>query len=128
VTSRILATTSALALAAAGLLLLFAADDVVPRFVSGVQADAAWVGQLLGAAWLGIAALNWLSRGSVLGGIYGRPIVMANAATYFITTTVLLRAPLAGAPLAAIVPGIFAVLYGLLLFRGPFSADRSTQG
>ena len=126
--SRMLSTTSALVLAAAGLLLLFAADEVLPRFVSGVQAEAAWIGQILGAAWLGIAALNWLSRGSVLGGIYGRPIVMTNAVTYFITTTVLLRAPFAGALVAAIVPGIFALLYGLLLFRGPFSADRSRQG
>lgn len=127
-TSRILATTSALVLAGAGLLLLFAADEVLARFVSGVQAEAAWIGQILGAAWLGIAALNWLSRGSVLGGIYGRPIVMANAVTYFITTTVLLRAPFTGALIAAAVPGIFALLYGLLLFRGPFSADRSRQG
>ena len=127
-TSRILATTSALVLAAAGLLLLFTADEVLPRYVSGLQAEAAWIGQVLGAAWLGMAALNWLSRGSVLGGIYGRPIVMANAVMYFITTTVLLRAPFAGALVAAVVPGIFAVLYGSLLFRGPFSADRSRQG
>jgi hypothetical protein len=128
VTSRILATSSALVLAGAGLLLLFAADDLLPRFVSGVQGEAAWIGQVLGAAWLGIAALNWLSRGSVLGGIYGRPIVRANAFTFFITTTVLLGAPFAGALVAAIVPGIFALLYGSLLFHGPFRADRSREG
>jgi hypothetical protein len=107
--------------------LLFAADELLPRLVSGLQAEAAWIGQVLGAAWLGLAALNWLSRGSVLGGIYGRPIVMANAVMYFITTTAVLKAPFVGAPLAACVPGIFAVLYGSLLFRGPFSADRTAR-
>jgi hypothetical protein len=123
--SRIIASASALTLAAAGLLLLFASDELLPRLVPGVQVQAAWIGQVLGAAWLGIAALNWLSKGSVLGGIYGRPIVMANAVTYFITTTVLLKAPIAGAPVAAALPAVFALLYGVLLFRGPFHhADR----
>ena len=107
----------------AGGLLLFAADELLPRLVPGVQAEATWIGQVLGAAWLGLAALNWLSRGSVLGGIYGRPIVMANAVTYFITTTVLLKAPIAGAPVAAALPAVFALLYGVLVFRGPFDAD-----
>lgn len=127
-TSRILATASALVLAVAGGLLLFASDELVPRLVPGVRAEAAWIGQVLGAAWLGLAALNWMSRGSVLGGIYGRPIVMANAVMYFITTTVLMKAPLDGPPFAAIVPGVFAVLYGSLLFRGPYSPDRDRQG
>lgn len=126
-TSRIVSSASALVLAALGGVLLFAADELLPRLVPGVQAEAAWTGQVLGAAWLGLAALNWLSRGSVLGGIYGRPIVMANAVMYFITTTAVVKAPFAGAPLAACLPVIFAVLYGSLLFRGPFSADRNRQ-
>ena len=126
-TSRIVSSASALVLAALGGVLLFAADELLPRLVPGVQAEAAWIGQVLGAAWLGLAALNWLSRGSVLGGIYGRPIVMANAVMYFITTTAVVKAPFAGARLAACLPVIFAVLYGSLLFRGPFSADRNRQ-
>ena len=124
--SRIIASSSALVLAAAGTLLLFASDEVLPRLVPGISRDGAWLGQVLGAAWLGIAALNWLSRGSVLGGIYGRPIVMANAVTYFITATVLLKAPLAGARIVVALPAAFALLYGLLLFRGPFVA--ATKG
>jgi hypothetical protein len=118
---------SALALAVAGMLLLFAADEILPRLVPGLQAEAAWCGQSLGAAWLGIAALNWLSKGSVLGGIYGRPVVMANAVLYFVTTMVLLRAPFAGAALAAAVAGTFSLLYGALLFRGPFDAGSGQR-
>ena len=121
--SRNIATASAFVFAAAGVLLLFASDDLLPRLVPGVSRDAAWIGQVLGAAWLGMAGLNWMSRGSVLGGIYGRPIVMANAVTWFITTTVLLKASLGGAQIAAAVPAAFALVYGRLLFRGPFDAD-----
>ena len=126
-TSRTIATVSALVLAAAGTLLLFASDEVLPRLVPGISRDASWIGQVLAAAWLGIAALNWLSRGSVLGGIYGRPIVMANAATWFITTTVLVKAPLGGAQIVAALPAVFALVYGWLLFRGPFDADTQPR-
>lgn len=34
--------------------------------------------QLFGGALLAFASLNWMGRGAVYGGIYGRPIVIAN--------------------------------------------------
>jgi len=34
--------------------------------------------QLLAAGLLGFAALNWVGRSAIYGGIYGRPIVLAN--------------------------------------------------
>ncbi len=78
-TSTLISVASATILLLAGLPLLFAPDAVLPRFpVAGI-----WLGQLLGAAWLGVAALNWLSRSAVLGGIYGRPVVLANLALQF---------------------------------------------
>ena len=52
---------------------------------------AAWLGQLLGAAWLGVAALNWLQRTALLGGIYGRPVVFANTVMYVVSALSLLR-------------------------------------
>jgi hypothetical protein len=51
---------SAIVLAGAGIALLFAGDDLLPRLISGFPSQGAWLGQLLAAAWLGIAALNWL--------------------------------------------------------------------
>ena len=115
---------SAVLLAAAGSALLFAADDILPRLLDAFPSDAAWLGQLLGAAWLAIAALNWLSRGARLGGIYGRPVVLTNVAVYFISAMVLLRIALrpdrSGIVVAlAIVSSALAVTYGWLLFRDP---------
>ncbi|HEU0076918.1 MAG TPA: hypothetical protein VFQ76_04665, partial [Longimicrobiaceae bacterium] len=78
-------------LLAGGLALLFAPDVVLPRLVPGFPAGGVWLGQLLAAAWLALAALNWLSRAALLGGIYGRPVVLCNAAFYFIAALVLLR-------------------------------------
>ena len=34
--------------------------------------------QFFGGALLGFAALNWMGRSAILGGIYGRPIVVGN--------------------------------------------------
>jgi len=118
---------SAATLGLGGIALLFAPDTLLPLLVPGFPAAGAWVGQLLAAAWLGVAALNWLQRNVVLGGIYGRPIVLANVALYFVSAMSLVRA-VGAAPLlwTVLVPmAALAVAYAALLFRGPF--DRSRQ-
>jgi hypothetical protein len=127
--SRLVAGASAGVLMLGGVALLFMADDILPRLIAGFPPAAGWVGQLVGSGWLAIAALNWLSRGARLGGIYGRPIVMANAVVYFVSTMVLSKVASrsgAAAPIvtATVVFAAFAGLYGWLLFRGPFRADR----
>ena len=72
---------------------------------------------------------------SVLGGIYGRPVVLANLTLYFISARSLLRALAGGAasPGVWVVAGpavALAVAYGARLLRGPFDplqrpGDRS---
>ena len=127
---------SALALLIGGLALLFAPDALLPRLVPGFPPAGAWLGQLLAAAWLGVAALDWTSQRTVLGGIYGRPVVLANAALYFITATSLARAAIArdagragGVALWAMLAlaAGFAAVYGWLLFRGPAARDLERQ-
>ncbi len=104
----------------AGVAMLFAPDVVLLQLVDGFPPAAFWLGQLLGAAWLGMAALSWLSRGAVLGGIHGRPVVMANFALHFISAMTLLRT---GHMVLAIPAILLAAVYGLLLFRGPLPGD-----
>lgn len=111
---------SALVLLACGAAMLFAPDVVLPRLAPGYPPSALWLGQLLGAAWLGFAALDWLSQGAVLGGIYGRPVVMGNAALHFMSAMVLLKA---GLFLVALPAAALAAVYCLLLFRGPLAGD-----
>jgi hypothetical protein len=130
--SALLSRASAGLLMLAGLVLLFAADDVLPALAPGFPHAAAWVGQLLGGAWLAIAALNWLQRGARLGGIYGRPVVLTNAILYFVSAMVLLKAVTrADAPRTVVIAvGLFvafAAVYAWLLFRGPFERDSSEQ-
>ena len=119
---------SAAFLLASGLALLFASDVILPRLIPAFPPSAAWLGQLLGAAWLGLAALNWLGKGALLGGIYGRPVVVANTACYFIAAMVLLKVVTGDAGPATlwllVVPVVlFAGIYGWLLMRGPIERD-----
>ncbi|HET7620665.1 MAG TPA: hypothetical protein VFK39_02070 [Gemmatimonadaceae bacterium] len=119
-------------LLAGGVVLLFAPDAVLPRLSPGFPVSALWLGQLLGAAWLGVAALNWLGRGALLGGIYGRPTVFANTALYFISALVLIRAATraeAPAPLLVLAaPAVaLALTYGWLLYRGPFEKELAAR-
>ena len=124
-TSSLISRLSACVLFLGGATLLFGSDVVLPALVPGFPPAAAWLGQLLGSGWLAIAALNWLQRSTVLGGIYGRPTVLANFTLYFVSALSLLRGlSTAGAPriewLAAGVASALAVAYGALLFHGPF--------
>ena len=124
-TSSLIARASAILLAAAGVALLFASEEIFATLAGSDELPmTALVGQLLAAAWLGLAALNWFTRGSVLGGIYGRPIVLANAALYFISAMVLFDAPKGATVwIVFVVAAAMAAAYGALLFRGPFTGQ-----
>lgn len=111
-----------------GLALLFASDVLLPCLHPELPASSAWLGQLVAAAWLAIANLNWWSRSVLLGGIYGRPLVLTNSVLYFITAMVVIRSvtrPDAHLALwLMLIPtALFAVAYAWLLFRGPLEGD-----
>ena len=126
--STLISRASAVLLALGGLALLFAADAILPHLILGFPPAGAWLGQLVAAGWLAVALANWASQPGLLGGIYGRQVVLTNAALHFITATVLIKVVIRpGAPAALwllVVPTVlFAGIYGWLLFRGPFEKD-----
>ena len=69
-------TVSALCMAILGAMLLFAPNEVSRLLLPDARGRV--LAQLLGAALLGCASANWTARGSALGGIYGRAIVVGN--------------------------------------------------
>ena len=128
----IISRVSAGFLAFAGLSLLFAADQILSRHIPGFPTDGYWFGQLLGAACLAMANLNWLSRHALLGGIYGRPVVAANAVGSFVAATVLLKPMLRGefgpgAWLIVVPVTALAAAYAWLMLRGPFEHDAAAR-
>ena len=132
-TSKHISRTSAIVLLIEGVALLFAPELVLGRLVPGLPDAALFLGQLVGAGWLGVAALNWLSQRSTLGGIYGRPVVAANVATHFIGALVLIDAATGAGAEAGLwvltAPAILlAGVYGWLLLCGPLRGELEGRG
>jgi hypothetical protein len=128
VISHLISRASVGFLALGGLVLLFVPDVILPRLIPGYPSSGVWFAQLLAAAWLALACLNWFNRTALLGGIYSRPVVVSNAVCYFVGATALLKAAtrqhLPGTCWFLVVPvTLFALVYGWLLFRGPFERD-----
>ena len=113
---------SAAVMALLGLAASFGPEEVL--MVSGVTpiGELKVFVQVAGALYLGFAMLNWMSKDSVIGGIYARPTVLANFLHFFAGGMALLKAA-AGGPTSsalwplAIVYAVFAAGFGLVAFR-----------
>ena len=79
--------------------------------------------QTLGALYLALAMLNWMSRGATIGGIYGRPLIVANLLYFMMTGILLVRWAAGGAPPGIIVLAaihvLFATFFGAVMFGSP---------
>jgi hypothetical protein len=119
---------SAIAYSAGALPLLFMPEELM----TAVGAESTPVGatllQLLAGALFGFAMLNWMSRHSRLGGIFGRPLVLANFAQAAVAVPALARIVLAGdhsLPLVVAlgIYGLLLIAFGAKLF-GPTPVDN----
>ena len=106
----------------AGLGLLFVPDAFL-TFEAGDASDADVVAQLVGAAFIGFGAANWIARAAPLGGIYGRAVVVGNQAFSLIGSLILLTNiptdPPAGFWLVLLLLVSAAILHGSLLIKRP---------
>lgn len=123
----------ALVLGVAALALIFAPELVLARFAIEPSAGALLLAQLYGGALFGIAMSTWLARTMLLGGIYGRSIVVggfAHACVGALALLHVLRAPFANAFVwtAFVVYAALAVWFASLMFgSGPPAPDSDSK-
>jgi hypothetical protein len=121
---RVLMTASALVLALLGLPCVFAPDIVLRHVAGGTSAPTELIVQITGALYAGFAIVDWMAKGSLKGGIYGRPLAVGNLLHFFAAALALLKAaptfpqPLFAWPLAGIYT-LLAIGFGLVIFRNP---------
>jgi hypothetical protein len=125
---RLLLTTSALAMGVTGIAGTFAPVEIA----TSLGAGAPLVVQLLAALLFSCAMVNWMARGSLIGGIYNRPIAVGNLAHFVIGALVLAKAVIAGERRLAFVVSagiyiVFAVAFGAVLFRSPVRPGSHTD-
>lgn len=105
----------------AGVAALFAPQELLS--LGGAAANPLTVSllQMVGAAFLGFGLLNWMSRHSIVGGIYSRPLIAANFGHTFAAAALLAKAVPRGdgsvlAWAALGLYGVLALLFGLKFF------------
>lgn len=122
--TRFLLSASALLLGLMGLATTFAPQEILTALGEPQSSTLQLIVQLLGALYLGFAGLNWMVRGSIIGGIYNRPIVIGNLMHFLVGGLAVIRevsrAP--SRPMLWIVAVIYATCalgFGAILFRHP---------
>ena len=119
-------------LGAAALVLIFAPELALACVAIEPTAGALVLGQLYGSALFGIAVSTWFARTMLLGGIYGRGVVVGGFAHALVGVFALfhaLRASFGNACVwaAFIVYAALAIWFGALMFgRGPASPSDGT--
>jgi hypothetical protein len=132
--TRLLMSASALVLGVLGVVALFAPDAVLGRLGGPVSSGPVLLVQVLGALYAGFAALNWMTRGTIVGGIYSRPVVIGNLTHFMVAGLAMLRVlgetPSAWALwLLTATYATFAALFAIVMMRHPVRADAGrTQG
>lgn len=87
--TRMVMTTSSMVLGLGGLFGLFAPDNVVELLGVAPAPPLSAMVQLMGTVYYAVALMNWMARNSTIGGIYARPISMANLVHFFCGSLVL---------------------------------------
>ncbi|MFT5827601.1 MAG: hypothetical protein ACJAVH_001291 [Bacteroidia bacterium] len=76
--TKILMTASALFLAIIGILLSFLPNEIVDYLNIEPNIITILFLKILSALYLGFGILNWMAKGTLIGGIYNRPIAIGN--------------------------------------------------
>jgi hypothetical protein len=129
--TKLLLSLSAIVLGAAGLAGTFAPQEILQAFGIVPAGALPLLVQLLAALYFAMAMLNWTARGSLLGGIYQRPVAIANLTHFVIGALALLKAAWAMRSLpvviAAAIYTFFALAFSGVFFRSPVVATPSDR-
>jgi len=89
--SKILMTISALFLGIIGIFLSFLPKEIINYLNINSNVITILLFQLLGALYLGFGILNWMLKGSRIGGIYNRPVLMGNFMHFLVGAIALIK-------------------------------------
>jgi len=125
-----LMTLNAIILALIGISLIFLPKEILDYFELSASDTLELLMQITGSLYFAFAMLNWMSKGSIIGGIYGRPIAIANLTHFVIAGLSLIKGIMANPGLSyviwsiAILYSIFAILFGIVAFKHPVSKNK----
>lgn len=114
---------TAVVLGVSGLALSFFPLEIFRYAISDPAAAYPLIMQILGSLYFAFAMLNWTAKENLLGGIYGRPVIIGNLTHFIVGSFALIKGSMIlHAPLVWIIAAVyscFAVLFGVIFFRHP---------
>ncbi len=128
--TKLIMSANAILLGTLGVAFTFAPDWILENFAIAQTPALLLILQLLGALYVSFAMLNWMVKHSLIGGIYNKPIALANFAHFMIGGLALIKETLSSTelPIAitiiALIYLVFGILHGLILFRHPLKSQE----
>ncbi len=107
---KLLMTSSAIFFIVIGFLFLFLPEEILRYLKIEAGQLEIVLFQLLSALYLGFGVLNWMSRSALIGGIYKRPVVLANLTNFWIGAITLIKL-IVNAPLQSITLLLLTIIY-----------------
>ena len=127
--TRLLMMLSAVFLALLGLATSYFPEKVLATHGTVPDNTTLLLVQMMGAVYLGFAILNWTVRGVLIGGIYARPLALGNFLHFAMVGVMLTKAAITHSVMqlatSAFVFSVFAIWFGVVLFRGPVRVPQS---
>ncbi len=122
--------SSAILMAVCGIVFQFAPHAILGYFNADASGILPLFVQMVGALYLGFAMMNWMAKGILIGGIYARPLAMGNFLHFTVGAFALLKYAFGGGvpwPVwaAAALYSIFAIMFGIVLFRHPLTTNKT---
>jgi len=133
INTKILMTSSALFLGIIGILLSFLTEEIIDFLKIEPNYITILFFQLLSALYLGFGILNWMSKGTLIGGIYNRPIALANLMNFGVGSIAMVKIAntiqIHSKPFLflTIVYVIFAILYFIVFRRNPSEVEKNVK-
>ena len=122
--TRLVMGASALVMGALGLSATFLPQEIAQYLGASTVVTLPLLIQILGALYFAFAMLNWMAKDSLLGGIYNRPVAMANLIHFTVGALALAKSAFANPTaimiiVAAAIYVVFAIAFGMIFFTSP---------
>ena len=128
--TKVIMISSCIFLGALGITFTFIPDEIISSLSVTPNPISTLSLQLLGALYLGFAMLNWIAKGSLIGGIYNRPIAIGNFMHFAVGALALIKIITKIHAHSEIVISltavysIFAILFGYVFRTNPSRIEK----
>lgn len=127
--TKIILSTSAIILGLIGLTLTFIPQETLVYLNIEVNPTLTLFVQVAGAFYFAFAMLNWMSKGALIGGIYNRPVAVANLTHFMIGGLALLKGIFAYSKLPIIISIltivyiVYGITFAVIFFKHPVAKN-----